>query len=207
MGWPSLIERKRIMATTSDYFAHSAVYCGPSIADMEAQDRIDEVSERFDEFLREIDCKRTPNSEWYYGIQHSGIHATWDAWELRYFEPVEVDNDFESLYCDHVFIETWNRHVPRLRAIYEWLDRHEYHLNDAPYEYVSSLRTCTYVKRRDRRDDRRWDIVYAEYERGIEAALDELCDEYERLLEEECDYAYSDEAARDWAEAQEEAYV
>lgn len=183
------------LVTTDDYFAPMGY--GDSVCGILCQDRINELSEAFDEFLSDIRCKRTPDSEWYYSSQHSGIHATWDAWELIYFEPDEAEWKGE-LITKPVY-DAWNDRVPRMRAIKEWLDRHEYHLQDAPFEWYGD-----FIKRRHRRDERRWDVMVEAYENAIDEALEEVCHEYEKLLESECDYYYSDEGAEDWVRFQNE---
>lgn len=182
---------------TSDYFAPSAVYSGPSIADYQAQDRIDELSNAFDKFLKEIGCRRTRNSEWYYACPHSGIHAEPNC-EVLYLEPEFVEGYPSGLYCDEDFKRVWNGHQPQLHDLWVWLDRNECHLQEAPYEYYGG-----YVKRSHRNFDWKWQIAYEEYEKRLYATLEELCDAYENLLDTECEYAYSEEAAEDWAQANE----
>ena len=182
---------------TSDYFAPSAVHSGPSIADYQAQDRIDELSDAFDKFLKEIGCRRTRDSEWYYACPHSGIHAEPNC-EVLYLEPEFVEGWPSGLYCDEDFKRVWNKYQPQLHDLWAWVDRNECHLQDAPYDYYGG-----YIKRSHRDFDRKWDIAYAEYEKRLYAVLEELCDAYEKLLETECDYAYSEEAAEDWVEANE----
>lgn len=179
------------MADASDYFKFEIAY-------IECCERIELLSEAFDKFLKEeVGAKRTWDSEWCYEAPCSGIHARPDTLDVLYFDPEPAEHRGELL--TKPIYDAWNERVPRLKAMKEWLDRHEYHLQDAPFEFYGD-----YIKRRHRRDDKRWDIMYAAYEEAVDDALDAVCHEYEQLLEDECDYFYSDEAAEEWAKWQNE---
>jgi len=181
--------------TTADYFAATPVCCGPSIADDEAQCLVDEVCDAFDKFLDAIGCETTRRSEWSYCSPHYGLEAEVKG-DLLYYEPETVDEWPSGLYCDQDFMELWNARVPRLKAMHDWLERNEYHLQHADYGYNG------YVKRKHRRFAKRFDVVYCAFETAVDDALKELCGECEELLDAECDYAYSEDAAKEWVEAQ-----
>lgn len=184
--------------TTADYFAPTpcTTLTGLSIADEQAQWYVHDIFESFDRFLGDIGCKQTFWSEWDYACQCHGLQAKPKSEEIIYFEPDYAEHDYSDGYYGW-FADVWNERVPRLTAMHEWLDRNEYHLQHAGWDYEHG-----YVKRKHRRFDKRFNAVYCAYESAVDDALRELCGKCEELLDAECDYAYSEEAAKDWMEAQ-----
>lgn len=172
--------------TIDDYYKYDG-YNSP--AGYQAQDDIDWLSAEFDEFLKLIGCHRTPDSEWYYSCQHSGIHAVTDG-DLPYYDPSEVDDFRNSDY-----LRIYNEAYPKMRMMRDWMDRVEPHLDNAP---IHGWYDRTFYKKRDRRLDDRLQIVLNAFEELIEDTLEAICDAYEGELESACDYCFSDEAAEEW---------
>lgn len=176
-----------------------------SVAGVEAQSAIDNISADFDLFLKDINCKKTWGSEWYWGRQHDGIHAVIDddriyelmnAYEIVYFEPQMPDMGEVADYKDE-----WARHYPRMHALWEWLDRNQYHLQHAEYDWYEF---GGYKHRKYNTFDKRWHAMRDEYEREVTQALEDVCKAYENELEAACEYAYSNEAAEEWLAEHEE---
>jgi len=183
------------MYTKDDYFERafspSYGYC-ESACDIQQQEDIDYLSKEFDEFLSSIGCHRTFNSEWYYNSPHSGIHAETNS-DTCYYDPRECDNNCIA----SSWREFWNGHVGRMKAIHEFLEKREAHLNEAPYLFYKG-----YEKKRDLRYQKEFDIAQSVYEQFIEDTLEEICDMYEKDLYDACEWCESDEAAQQWVDAQ-----
>ncbi len=159
-----------------------------SIADEEAGWATTWVWDEFNSFLKAINCGMTPNSEWRYSCQCSGVCAGING-EYLYFEPVMPG---ENEYPEWM-LEPWRKAYPRMMAIWEWLDKARNHVDNAPYDWYFG-----FEKRRDRVMANRMDAVLEAYEEFVDEVLNELCAECESQLNDAYEYAYSEEAAEEW---------
>lgn len=177
------------MYTIDDYFDYTS---GDSPCGIQQQEDIDYLSKEFDDFLSSIGCQRTFNSEWYYNSPHSGIHAVTNS-DTVYYDPRECDEECVASN----WREFWNARVGRMKAIHEFLEKREAHLNEAPYYWCKG-----YARRRDLRYQNEFDVAQSAYVEFIEDTLEEICGMYESDLYDACEWCESDEAAQRWVDAQ-----
>lgn len=177
------------MYTIDDYFDYTS---GDSPCGFQQQEDIDYLSKEFDDFLSSIGCQRTYDSEWYYNSPHSGIHAVTNS-DTVYYDPRECDKECVASN----WREFWNARVDRMKAIHEFLEKRENHLNEAPYLYYKG-----YEKKRDLRYQNEFEVAQSEYVAFIEDTLEAICDMYEKDLYDACERCESDEAAQRWVDAQ-----
>ncbi len=183
------------MDTSAYYETHYDQYgCWWSIADEEAGHATTWVWDEFEHFLKDIDCRMTPNSEWRYNYPSSGVCAGIDG-DYVDFEPVMPD---ETSYPEWM-LGPWRKAYPRMHAMWEWLDKRRYHLDDAYWYWDTG-----YVKRKHRIFEKRWDVMLEAYEEFVDETLNELCAECESQLNDAYEHAYSEEVAEEWCRDNEE---
>lgn len=190
------------MATIDDYFAIS--HDGFSVAGSTANAYIEEIDYQFEGVLGLLGLRKSDDSEWGYGIQCNGVECEPDVdgyyrqsvLDVEPVDPSEISED--EYYGD--FKGVYERFQPRMTAVHHWLERATEHLRDAPLCYYPRLMCDEYTRKRDRKIDRRRNLMLREYKRLVDELCDELARECQDLFKGECDYAYSDEAAREWLE-------
>lgn len=191
------------MYTNDDYFKHESYGYGysESQADWQAQVDIDEISDRFNHFLKWQGCEQTRYSDWYYSCQCHGLDAGptgySDWWNLR---PTKIEPSDMQWWCDYDFMRCWQRHYYRLCWIADAMERYECErdnleytddfesIDDDAFNYLYNLY------------DRLYTTFLDMYEEAYSDAIEELCHTAQKLMEDVCDYAYSDEAAEEWCE-------
>lgn len=199
------------MATREDYFRSGGSAWCPSVADDEAQFCVNEIDNEFEKCLKILGLRKAWNSEWSYGCQCRGVVCEADLGKyndcsilgVEPIDPDELDGDCYSIE----FREVYERFQPRMKAMYDWIERVDIHLQDAPdcYRAYPGLGMCwDFAKKRDRKPNDRMDVMIDEYTVFVEKLCEELASTCQRLFEDACDYAYSDEAADEWVAAQEE---
>ena len=180
------------MYTADDYYEG---WCSPCHEAMQSD--IDWLCDEFDKLLESLRLVQTPRSEWYYSQQHEGIHAktttSFDA-----YGPCETDRKYPENIVGY-----YNKRYSRMRALYEYIDDLEAHLNDCGV-YINGWGCWKYVHKRDEKYDRWLDAAKREYEGYVEETLEEMCSLFERNLQDACDEACSTEAAERWAERENE---
>lgn len=199
------------MATIDDYFRSGGEGWCPSVADDTAQTDINFIDHEFVKVLEALGLKKSRNSEWAYGCQCRGVVCEPDLGKyndcsILSVEPIDPDELSED-ECYGCFREVYERHQPRMKAVYDWIVRADEHLSDAPdcYRPYPGLGLCwDYAKKRDRIMNDRRDAMLGEYESLVEKLCEELASECQKLFEDACEYAYSDEAAREWVVAQDD---
>lgn len=170
-----------------------------------AQAYVDDIRDEFHRVLEFLGLKESRSSEWSYGCQCRGTVVQPDLGQyndcsilsVEPVDPAEIPDDFLN------FREVYERFQPRMRDMFEWILRTKEHLSGAPdcYRPYEGLGLCwDYLKRRDRVRSVRMDAMLDEYTVLIERLCEALASKVDELYEQECDYAYSDEAAREWAE-------
>lgn len=190
------------MATINDYFE---IIGGESLASITADSYIREVGYEFNEVLKTLGLKESWDSEWYYCYQCRGIVCQPDLGRyndasIMSVEPVDPSEIPEDEYYGD-FREVYERFQPRMKAMYDWVERADIHLNEAPdcYRYYEGLGMCwDFAKKRDRKINDRRDSMIAEYTCLVDKLCKEIAAKYEEILTDVCDYAYSDESAQEW---------
>lgn len=170
------------MYTVEDYYMPDGCGCP---ADWVAQDDVDWLCEEFYRFLRLIDCEYDPYCDgWQWNYRHDV--------RIRPMESVLVPREVGD-FSNDAFRGIWERHFPRMRAMYDYMERVRDHLDEAPYEYCRG-----YVRRHDLALARRLEIVERAYDEYVDKVLDLICEELMRQLDDACEDAFSKEAAERW---------
>lgn len=189
------------MFTTDDYFKHHDYGYGyhESEADFRAQQDIDEISEQFNRILKWQGCEQTRHSEWYYSCQCNGI----DAGPIGYSDwcslrPTKVEPSDMQMWCDYDFMWSWQRRYYRLKWLADQMERYEDARNNLEYDF-DDLDDDVFNQLYDRYD-RTYGFYMDAYTEAYEEAVGDLCHTAEKLMNDSCDYAYSDEAANEWVE-------
>ena len=185
------------MFTKADYFGQIDYGCGyrESEADWRAQTDVDEISAQLDRVLKWQGCEMTRYSEWYYSHQCHGLDAgptgynSW--WNLR---PCKVEPGDMQMWCDYDFMRSWQRRYYRLHWLADTMERYEFEREDLDYRDIDD-EAFDYLYNLY---DRLYTHVMDAYEEAYEEAIEDLCHTAEKLMEDCCDYAYSDEAAEEW---------
>ena len=186
--------------TIDDYFNYE---CGWSPCLDNQQLEVSEIMDSFRHVLDLLDLKEARDSEWSYGYQCRGIvvERAGESWHgYDEWEPVPLGEedirDYHSTY-DQLFIDVYNeRFYPRMRAIWEWLDRKAWHLDRAA---TTGYWGDEYAHRKDKvLSERRERVTDSVYEPMVEGLCEALASEAEKLLEEACDYYESEQCAKEW---------
>ena len=189
------------MYNTDDYFVYNS---WDSPASQAAQEATDYIWDDFKAFLEAAHMGMTSDSEWSYSCQCNGIEVyANDHWNMR--DVPQID-EVSSDECDEeCWLDVYSRHYPRIKAVFEWIERTWEHLEDCPtYEY--GFFEWSYVHRRDEIKSERLGRVIEVYKGLVDDLCDEIASECTRRLNAACDYAYSQEAAEEWAREMNDAY-
>ena len=198
--------------TKEDYFTYHG---HTNTAGEVAQDYINEIWGSFNRFIKTIGMEMTANSEWYYSIPHDGIHlVTKNNWYAHDVPEVKDLYDYESstwcaneyepdVWCDYEWLDVYDKHYPRIKTVSKWLRRTYRHLLDSPTRYYGFFQ-WSYARRSDEVMSDRRERVLKVYKGLVKNFCDDLARTCAKTLESACDYAYSDEAAQEWADSRNE---
>lgn len=152
----------------------------------------DDVWAAAQNFLKRAGLRMTSSSEWAYGIQCNGIHVETNG-DTEDWEPVEVSDDDCDSGDELDLYYVYERHYARLKAIWEWIDKKNDHLKEAPI-----VGFWEYARHGDRNLVRKVSKATDDYEKAIEVMCDELARTIKNMLESAHEAAESDEQAFEW---------
>lgn len=190
--------------------SYRAYYASSSPMGDDQQDAIDEITDCFERFCNLADLKHS--GSWYYCYPCSGMHVEYNAGRygdgtIEGWEPVTLNESnvrTDEYACwDAKFIEKYNEHYPRLRQVWEWIDRKIWHLDRCPQYDWWDYEHEGYVHRKDRIIDERLQRVIDYYSDLVDKLCEDIAKMYEKAMYDACEYYETEEAAREWVDANE----
>lgn len=180
-----------------------------SVADLECADHINAAFVMFNKCLELVDCEQDWDSEWRWNYWNRLSARCKESFEE--LEPSEFPNNaiqllwknadqeltrsllFSGDEVPNMFAECWNRHFSTMSVAAKSRD----HLESVMEEKYDLCSDAAYRRLIDRRE-----ACVERLELEVKTALEEICKEMGKILDNTVEYYVSEEGAEYWAEDQ-----